>query len=123
MFYQTYTMGSDGTSDSLLEIFASRLGQYTTNSQSVATDFEPEWMLVVTWYQATPYFGRSNDDEVSLMVNDGELHCCKWVVTITQQCALLDHVSKIVSILLSKLSQLSQSDTLSCYYNYPFLTV
>ncbi len=36
---------------------------------------------------------------------------------------LLGHVSKIVSILLSKLSDCPNTDTLLCYYNYPFLTV
>ncbi len=36
---------------------------------------------------------------------------------------LLGHVSKIVSILPSKLSDCPNTDTLLCYYNYPFLTV
>ncbi len=36
---------------------------------------------------------------------------------------LLEHVSKIVSVLLSKLSDCPNTDTLLCYYNYPFLTV
>ncbi len=36
---------------------------------------------------------------------------------------LLGHVSKIVSILLSKLSDGPNTDTLLCYYNYPFLKV
>ncbi len=36
---------------------------------------------------------------------------------------LLGHVSKIVSILLSKLSNCPNTDTLLCYYNYLFLTV
>ena len=27
-------------------------------------DFEPEWLLVVTWKDATPYYGRLNRDEV-----------------------------------------------------------
>lgn len=64
VFYQTYTRGSDGASDSLLETFAQRLSEHTTNSQGVATGFDPDWMLVVTWYQATPYYGRFNQDEV-----------------------------------------------------------
>ncbi len=36
---------------------------------------------------------------------------------------LLGHVSKIVSILLSKLSNCPNTDTLLCYCNYPFLIV
>ncbi len=36
---------------------------------------------------------------------------------------LLAHVSKIVSILLSELSDCPTTDTLLCYNNYPFLTV
>ncbi len=36
---------------------------------------------------------------------------------------VLGHVSKVVSILLSKLSDCPNTDTLLCYYNYPFLTV
>ncbi len=35
-------------------------------------------------------------------------HCCKWVVTIAQQCVTIGNVSKIVvSILLSKLNNLA----------------
>ncbi len=37
--------------------------------------------------------------------------------------SLLGHVSKIVSILLSKLSDCPNYETLLCYYNYLFLTV
>ncbi len=36
---------------------------------------------------------------------------------------LLGHVSKIVSILLSKLNNCPNTDTLLCYCNYPFVTV
>ncbi len=36
---------------------------------------------------------------------------------------LLGHVSKIASILLSKLNNCPNTDTLLCYCNYPFLTV
>ncbi len=36
---------------------------------------------------------------------------------------LLGHVSKIVSILLSKLSDCPNTDASLCYCNYPFLTV
>ena len=28
-------------------------------------NFEPEWLLVVTWKDATPWYGRNNNDEVS----------------------------------------------------------
>ncbi len=37
--------------------------------------------------------------------------------------SLLGHVSKIVRILLSKLSDCPNTDTSLCYCNYPFLTV
>ncbi len=37
--------------------------------------------------------------------------------------SLLGHVSKRVSILLSKLGDCPNSDTSMCYCNYPFLTV
>ncbi len=37
--------------------------------------------------------------------------------------SLLRHVSKIVSILLSKLSDCPNTDTSLCYYNNSFLTV
>ncbi len=36
---------------------------------------------------------------------------------------LLGHVSTIVSILLSKLSDCPNTDKSLCYYDYPFLTV
>ena len=29
-------------------------------------EFEPEWMVVATWNEATPYYGRINQDEVCL---------------------------------------------------------
>ncbi len=37
--------------------------------------------------------------------------------------SLLGHLSKVVSTLLSKLSDCPNTDTLLCYYNYPFLAV
>ncbi len=41
----------------------------------------------------------------------------------TTLCYYLGHISKIVSILLSKLRDCLHTDTLLCYYNYPFLKV
>ncbi len=51
-------------------------------------------------------------------LSDGLYYKC--IVTVAQQ-LLLEHVSKIVSILLSKLSDYPNIDTSLCYCNYPFL--
>ncbi len=38
--------------------FSQRLREYSD------LEFEPEWMVVATWNEATPYYGRVNQDEV-----------------------------------------------------------
>ncbi len=50
-----------------------------------------------------------------------KMGCYYYSTTISV--SLLGHVSKIVSILLSKLSNCPSTDTSLCYCNYPFLTV
>lgn len=77
LYYHVYE--SDSTSSfnnanrtmALLQEFSDRLAEY-----SGGEDFWPDWMIVVTWYKATPYYGRSNQDEVHVN-NDCDLPYCK----------------------------------------------
>ncbi len=56
------------------------------------------------------------------------LYCLISLLKMGRYCStvnvsLLGHVSKLVSILLSKLGHCPNTDTSLCYCNYPFLTV
>ncbi len=55
------------------------------------------------------------DDNIYVLAIPGSL--------LHSNVSLLGHVSKIVSILLSKLGDCPNTDTSLCYCNYPFLTV
>ena len=63
MYYRVYRNGvmNERRTELVLQEFRSRLSTYS-GEQNV--DFEPEWLLVVTWKDATPYYGRINHDEV-----------------------------------------------------------
>lgn len=63
VYYRIYQnrLMNDRRTDLVIQEFRSRLTMY---SDEQYMDFEPEWLLVVTWKDATPYYGRFNRDEV-----------------------------------------------------------
>lgn len=65
VYYRVYRRGeSNRRTNLVLEEFQSRLATYSGEND---VEFETEWLLVVTWKEATPYYGRSNNDEVQLL--------------------------------------------------------
>ena len=63
LFYHVYDTTSDTKRDeAFLQEFYDRLSRYSDDTSS---DFNPYWLMIVTWYQATPYYGKYNNDEVS----------------------------------------------------------
>ena len=63
LYYTTYVSSGSKRDEAFLQEFAARLYDYT---EGKSTNFKPRWMLVATWYKATPYYGRYNKDEVSI---------------------------------------------------------
>ena len=62
MYYRIYESGADNRRTTyVLEEFQTRLARYADDA---SLGFHPEWLIVVTWNDATPYYGRSNADEV-----------------------------------------------------------
>ena len=59
LYYHTYTKSSSKRDEAFLREFSDRLDTYTDGDS-----FDPDWMIVVTWYKATPFYGKSNTDEV-----------------------------------------------------------
>ena len=61
IYYNTYnTNGDNERATLLLDMFSERLQGYVGASVS----FQPEWMAVITWNQATPYYWRYYDEQV-----------------------------------------------------------
>lgn len=63
MYYRIYQNRAmnDRRTELVLQEFTSRLITYSGEEN---VDFDPEWLMVVTWKDATPYYGRFNEDEV-----------------------------------------------------------
>ncbi len=63
VYYNTYAT-RDGTRRAVgfLNLFAERLESYVGPD----TGFQPEWMTVVTWNEATPYYWRSYSGQVRI---------------------------------------------------------
>ena len=61
LYFNTYASSGTKRDEAFLQEFSDRLDTYTKGNPS---DFKPNWMVVATWYKATPYRGRSNMDEV-----------------------------------------------------------
>ena len=59
LYYTTYASSGGKRDKAFLQEFSERLSEYDSD-----VDFDPTWMLVATWYKVTPYYGRSNKDEV-----------------------------------------------------------
>ena len=49
---------NDRRTVNVLREFKTRLANYT------GINFDAEWLMVVTWKDATPYYGQRNTDEV-----------------------------------------------------------
>ena len=62
LYYTVYTDSGTKRDKAFLREFSDRLNTYTGGNPG---NFNPNWMIVATWYKATPYYGRSNTDEVS----------------------------------------------------------
>ena len=62
LYYSTYVSSGPKRDQAFLQEFSERISAYTDGG----TIFNPTWMLVCTWYKVTPYYGRSNKDEVNL---------------------------------------------------------
>ena len=65
LYYRVYRrddVNSTRRTELVLQEFSDRLSVYSNSS---GVDFEPEWLLVVTWKDATPWYGRNNNEEVS----------------------------------------------------------
>ena len=65
VYYRIYRNGdmNDRRTSLVLQEFSRRLATYT-NEENI--DFIAEWLMVVTWKDGTPYYGRANRDEVKL---------------------------------------------------------
>ena len=75
LYHNIYDMGSGQRAQSLLDDFSYRLSLYTSVDSEISAGFVPQWLLVVTWSKATPYYGRRNQDEVIIMeTKDMHLH-------------------------------------------------
>ncbi len=79
--------------------------------------------------QSVVHFSDWSEYEYNALVKPGNEATCKYCCTVKNglllqhnNVSLLRHVSKIVSILLSKLSDCPNTDTSLCYCN-PFITV
>ena len=51
---------NDRRTVNVLREFQTRLVNYS----GINVNFDAEWLMVVTWKDATPYYGRRNTDEV-----------------------------------------------------------
>ena len=51
----------------VLQEFQTRVVKYTGDA---SIKFDAEWLMVVTWKDATPYYGRRNEDEVRNVENN-----------------------------------------------------
>ena len=49
----------------VLQEFQKRLANYTGDAN---IEFDAEWLMVVTWKDATPYYGPRNEDEVIIVM-------------------------------------------------------
>lgn len=65
LYYHTYSSSGNKRDEAFLQEFSDRLYTYTEGDSG---DFKPNWMIVATWYKATPYYGRSNINEVNSTV-------------------------------------------------------
>lgn len=63
VYYATYVSSGTKRDKAFLQEVSDRLASYTDDD---IVSFKPKWMLVATWYKATPYYGRYNTEEVSL---------------------------------------------------------
>ena len=62
VYYRIYEMGvNNRRTVYVLQEFQTRLAKYTGDE---SIEFDVEWLMVVTWKDATPYYGPSNEDEV-----------------------------------------------------------
>ena len=64
VYYHVYEKDTNIYANRAMEILMTFTARLDTYSNSVASDFYPDWMLVVTWYNSTPYYGRYNEEEV-----------------------------------------------------------
>ena len=64
VYYRVYRNEdeNDRRTNLVLQEFHKRLAMY---SGEESIDFNAEWLMVVTWKDSTPYYGRFNRDEVS----------------------------------------------------------
>ena len=62
LYYHVYADSGTKRDESFFQEFSDRLDSYSGGDPD---DFEPEWMVVATWRKATPFYGRSNNEEVS----------------------------------------------------------
>ena len=59
VYYRIYEVeANDRRTVNVLREFNTRLANYA------GINFDAEWLMVVTWKDATPYYGRRNTDEV-----------------------------------------------------------
>ena len=69
LYYTTYVSSGSKRDEAVLQEFSDRLYDYTDGSSK---NFKPRWLTVATWNKASPYYGRSNSDEVSIICI---IHC------------------------------------------------
>ena len=62
LYYSTYVSSGAKRDKAFLKEFSERISTYRGDN----TTFNPTWLLVATWYKATPYYGRSNNNEVRI---------------------------------------------------------
>ena len=62
VYYRIYESGVNNRRTMyVLREFKNRLAMYTGDT---SIEFDAEWLMVVTWKDATPYYGPTNEDEV-----------------------------------------------------------
>ena len=62
VYYRIYERGVNSRRTmNVLQEFQTRVVKYTGDA---SIEFDAEWLMVVTWKDATPYYGRRNEDEV-----------------------------------------------------------
>ena len=90
LYYHTYNKSSSKRDEAFLREFSDRQDTYTDGNSS-----DPDWMIVVTWYKATPYYGKSHNDEVCQiqyqflsLIYESSTYLCFFPQTLTFQLLL-----------------------------------
>ena len=76
IFYQVYTTATNSTSsssrlkDAIFESLRNRISSSDTMAVGRSLNFEAEWVAVITWNDAVPYYWRYNTLQVSYIYQD-----------------------------------------------------